>query len=310
MSDNNSASTPPAPAPTAPETGASSSSATSAPSVGNPGVLKDLTKDSIIIILVVVIMIVIILVTIYIVRLFKKSNLKETKITTKIVKLHDKASMPMNIPTTNMSVSNRGQEFTYSFWIYLGEYTVTTQHKLIFQRGSPTPTENTVSLTSTANPIIALDKGTNKLWFALSTTSVTTVNSLDTIFNNESSHLVSKIDYIPLHRWVFVTQVLRDNVMTIYMDGDIYSVSTTSSIKTQTNANRPIVSSTFGDAFIGSDKHFTTSFISKMNIYNYALTQKDIMKKYNEGPISKSLLSFFGLGNYGVRTPIFKMEDE
>lgn len=276
----------------------------------NNSVLKNITKDSIIIILVVIVMIVIILVTIYIIKLFKKSNLKETKVVKNVVKLHDKGGMPLNIPTSNLSISNRGQEFTYSFWIYLGEYTVTTQHKLVFQRGAPVPVGNTVSLTSVANPIVALDKGTNKMWFALSTTSVTSEKTLDAIFNNETGHLISKIDYLPLHRWIFVTMVLRDNVMTIYMDGDIYSVSTTAGIKVSSTSNRPIINSTFGDAFIGSNQHFTTSFISKMNMYNYALTQKDILKKYNEGPITKSLLSFFGIGNYGLRTPVYKMEDQ
>lgn len=274
-----------------------------------PGFMSEITNDSIIIILVIVAMIVIILITIYIVRMFKTSNLKETPIVKSIMKLHDKSITPLIIPSGTMTSSNRGQEFTYSFWIYLGEYTTTSQHKLIIQRGSPDPKEAVPRLNFTANPIIALDKGTNMMWFALSTTKTTGENSLDDIFNKNANCLVSKIEYIPLHRWVYVTMVLKDNIMTIYMDGDIYSVTTTSELQVTSNSIRPIINSTSGDALIGSNKHFTTSFISKMNTYNFALTQDEIMKKYNQGPINKSILSVFGLANYGVRAPIYNLQD-
>jgi hypothetical protein len=210
------------------------------------------------------------------------------------------------IPSAKLSTSNRGQEFAYSFWIYLGEYSTTSQHKLIIQRGSPEPKEAISKLNFNSNPIIALDKGTNMMWFALPTTNTTGENSLDDIFNKNANHLVSKIEYVPLHRWVFISMVLKDNIMTIYLDGDIYSVTTTSDIISTT---RPIVNQTSGDALLGNNKHYTTSFISKMNAYNFALTQNEILKKYNQGPVNKSILSVFGLANYGVRNPVYNLQD-
>lgn len=293
------------------KTGEAAAKATTG-AVEKTGYLKDITNDSIIIILVIIAMIVIILITIYIVRMFKKSNMKETNLVTSIIKLHDKANIPLNIPAGKLATSNRGQEFTYSFWIYLGEYSTTSQHKLLIQRGSPDPKEQVSKLSFNANPIIALDKGTNMMWFALSTTKTTGENSLDDIFNKNASCLVSKIEYVPLHRWVFISMVLRDNIMTIYLDGDIYSVTTTSDIVGSSSGNsvRPIVNSTYGDAFIGSSKHFTTSFISKLNSYNFALTQNEILKKYNQGPVNKSILSVFGLANYGVRNPVYNLQNK
>jgi hypothetical protein len=273
------------------------------------GIMKGLTNDSIIIILVVCAMVIIILITIYIIRIFKKSNLKETKLTSKIIQLDDKKVIPYKIPGGKMAVSNRGQEFSYTFWIYLGEYATTVQHKLVYQRGADQPTDNDVSISYTANPIIALDKGTNKLMFALSTSKASGTNTLDAIFNKSANYITSRIDYIPLHRWVFASMVLRDNIMTIYMDGDIYSVTTTADLLVNSTDVRPIVNSTNGDAFIGSTKFSTLGFISKLSMYNYGLTQNQIRSLYNRGPVTKSLLSMFGIANYGVRSPIYNLSD-
>lgn len=282
----------------------------SADGESNKGIMKNITSDSLIIILVVCAMVLIILITIYIIRMFKKSNLKETKLTKKIIQLDDRQVIPYNIPAGNMVVSNRGQEFAYTFWIYLGEYTTTVQHKLIYQRGSANPTDPNVTLSYTANPVIALDKGTNKLMFALATTKTTATNTIDSIFNKTANYVTTKIDYLPLHRWVFASMVLRDNVMTVYMDGDIYSVTTTADLQTSSNDARPIVSSTFGDGFIGNSKYSTLGFISKLCTYNYALSQNEIRSLYNQGPVVKSMLSMFGIANYGIRSPIYNLQDD
>jgi hypothetical protein len=273
------------------------------------GIMQGITNDSLIIILVICAMIVIILITIYIIRIFKKSNLKESKLTKKIIQMDDKSVIPYKIPGGSIDVSNRGQEFAYTFWIYLGEYTTTVQHKLVYQRGSALPTDTNVTLSYTANPVIALDKGTNKLMFALATSRTTGSNTINSIFSKTANYITTTIDYLPLHRWVFVTMVLRDNIMTVYMDGDIYSVTTTSDLQTTSTDVRPIVSSTFGDAFIGSTSYSTLGFISKLCTYNYALTQNEIKSMYNSGPIKKSLLSMFGIANYGVRSPVYNLQD-
>lgn len=274
------------------------------------GIMQGITTDSLIIILVICAMIIIIMITIYIIRIFKRSNLKETKLTKKIIQMDDKSIIPYKIPGGSMAVSNRGQEFSYTFWLYLGEYSTTVQHKLVYQRGSLPPTDTNVTLSYTANPVIALDKGTNKLMFALATTKTTGSNTIDSIFSKTANYVTTKIDYVPLHRWVFASMVLRDNIMTVYMDGDIYSVTTTSDLQVKSTDVRPIISSTFGDGFIGSTRYSTLGFLSKLSTYNYALSQNEIKSLYNSGPVVKSLLSLFGIANYGVRSPVYNLQDD
>lgn len=274
------------------------------------GVFQSLSQDSVIIIFVVICMIIIIIVTIYIVKMMRNSNLKQVPLTKKLISFEDKLTVPFKVPASALSVTSRGQEFSYSFWIYLGEYATTVNHKLVYQRGTNPGNSSVTTFPSTTSPIIALHKGTNKLMFALSTTASSGTNSLDDIFNKKSGYLVATIDYLPLHRWIFASMVLRDNVLTIYMDGDIYSVITTADIPTSSSSNRPIVSASYGDGFIGDLNQSTPGFVSKFSFYNYAVTQSELKHWYNNGPVTKSMLSFFGIANYGLRSPIYNLQDE
>lgn len=103
--------------------------------------------------------------------------------------------------------------------------------------------------------------------------------------------------------------VQKDNILTVYMDGDIYSVTTTADIRVSSGKPRPVVRSSFGDGFIGDISNSTPGFISKLAFYNYALTQDEILTIYNNGPVTKSMLSFFGIANYGLRSPIYNLQD-
>jgi hypothetical protein len=55
----------------------------------------------------------------------------------------------------------------------------------------------------------------------------------------------------------------------------------------------------------------TTGFsglISKFVIYNYDLNKNDVYKEYNKGPLG-GLLSSIGIPNYGLRNPIYKINN-
>lgn len=49
-----------------------------------------------------------------------------------------------------------------------------------------------------------------------------------------------------------------------------------------------------------------SGLISKFKSFNYDINQKDIYKDYNEGPIN-SILVNLGIGNYGIRNPIYRI---
>jgi hypothetical protein len=91
------------------------------------------------------------------------------------------------------------------------------------------------------------------------------------------------------------------------MDGDLYSVVTINDMDKKVSDLKPMVMGTNGDLLIGDMLYNTPGYISLSKFYNYAMTQKDIMDAYKQGPVQKSWLSYIGLGQYGVRSPLYEV---
>jgi len=296
--------------------GQATPSAPSASSSGASTTYTEMTKKTGIIILIVLAMFAIILIVVYIVNMIRKSSMKKIQILDKVIALDNRQIVPYTVPSGAMDVTLRGQEFSYSFWMYLSpHYDATANHKLLFTRGNPENEYTTFS--STANPIIFMHKSTNVLYFAMSTTEVKeNTNTLESIISRNangqftSKYLVSHIDYLPLQRWVHVAMAVRDASMTIYMDGDIYSVVNVADIPWSNGQVRPIIRGTQGVGAIGSPNNPTKGFMSHMEFFNYGLTQDQVKALYKNGPIRQTFLGRLGLGNYAWRTPIYKVEED
>lgn len=270
------------------------------------------------IVLIVVVMLVIVFVAMYIVNMFKSNSLKEVKLTNEIVAMDNRMSLPRVILSNTITTAMRGQEFSFNFWIYLSEsYDKTTQHKVIFQRGNEAVSNGT-SLPSMLNektsPIVVMDKDTNKMMIAVNTSNVKSGMTLFDIFQKDPTtkrykgpYLITSIDYVPLQRWVNITISVRDSMLTVFMDSDLYSIVTTIDA-TNEYGNIPFIRIPSGDITIGDPRNSTRGFLTKFRYYNYALAQNQIQKLYNEGPANTSFLSWFGLSRYGVRSPVYELD--
>lgn len=272
------------------------------------------TKKGGIIILIILAMFAIILIVVYIVNMVKKSSMKNIEVVNKVIPLDNRQIIPYKIPGSALEATMRGQEFSYSYWVYLSsQYDATANHKLIMARNNTEGEYNV--FTPEANPIIFMHRSTNVMYFALSTTEVKTRdNTFASIISKNangqftSKYLVSHIDYVPLQRWAHIVMSVRDASMTIYMDGDIYSVVNVADIPWEGSNVRPIIRSTQSDAVIGDPQNPAKGFLSKMEFFNYALSQDDCKDIYKQGPIKQTFFGKLGLGNYGVRTPVYKIE--
>lgn len=271
----------------------------------------DMSKNTGIVILVIVVLILIILIIIYIYRIFSSSGLKKIDLIDKVISLEQRGSLPYSIPSSKMSVTTRGQEFTYGFWLYLSDvYENTIEHKVLFTRGNTN--KSTSAIDSNANPVVLLDKGTNTMYVALSTTatpqsSAISVNSI-TVPGSDANFMVGKVDYVPLQRWVHYCIVVKDSSLMLFMDGELYSITTTADIKTTTSV-RPIIKGNNGDVIIGNPSSPIKGFMAKFQFFNYALSSSQIQDVYKAGPVNKSMLAYIGLGNYGLRTPVYNIDD-
>ena len=66
-----------------------------------------------------------------------------------------------------------------------------------------------------------------------------------------------------------------------------------------------------GDLYTGGDAYGKAGvgfpgYVSRVSFYNYELNADDVLGLYRSGPYPQS---WFGLGAYGLRTPVYKLAD-
>lgn len=264
---------------------------------------------------IVIIMIVFALVIVYIIKIVKNNGTEEIVLHKELIALADRNIVPMKIVDGVPSV-NGGQSFSITFWIYITDsYDITSNHKLVFQRGNGKP--NTDSFTSTTNPIVFMHKATNKMYIAVATKNASDDITLDQLTADKnatyvSGYMISKIDYVPFQRWVNIGITIQDYMISIYYDGQLYSVVSTGDVSESlfgTGKGRPMINGCSGDFYLGDSSNLFKGYIAKTSFYNYAISPTDIENLYKIGPSIKTWLSYLGLGNYGVRTPVYKLSE-
>jgi len=285
-----------------------------ASAVTKPKIMMETIKANWIIILIIVAMLVLVLIVIYIVQMVKKNKLQNVSLQAKMIALDDRSVVPLSIDASQMSLVTNGQEFSYTFWLILSSgYDSTSDYKMIMLRGNSVTTAGLYS--SNANPIILLDKSTNKMYICIATSAVSgTSNSASSILSRDpvtnqfnSGYMISAIDYVPLQRWVYIGVVIQDTTLYVFIDGDLYSATTVYDVVGGVGGIRPVIKGTNGNVAIGDKINTTPGYISKTQFFNYALTQTEMQSQYAAGPTPSSMLSIFGLNNYGVRSPVYQI---
>lgn len=281
--------------------------------------LVESVKDSWVIVIVIVAMLVLVIVVIYIVNMMKNTKLQNVVLQKDLITLDNRSAVPYKIPSANMSLISNGQEYSYSFWIFLGStYTSTNGPKIILQRGNTGAySASTIKINTGTSPLIMLDNITNKMYFCVATSSANSSKLPSEIIETDangrfkpSGYLVTYIDYVPLQRWVNIALVVKNTSIYVYMDADLYSVASLSDMARSTSPSvtvNPIIMGTSGDLTIGDNVNVTSGYVSMARFYNFAMGQPDIATMYNSGPAMSSWLSYLGLGNYGVRSPIYEV---
>lgn len=276
--------------------------------------MKDFAKSNGIVILIIIVLILIVIVIIWIVSLVRRSSYQSVDISDKVIRLDRPENVPVTFSGSKFPASN-GHEFTYSFWLYLTDYDVMYTHRVLFRRGGQIDSMNF------GNPIVGMDAKTNKMYVAIKTNQSLDVRTMDDVLAASKKYAVAVVDYVPLQRWVHIAFSVQDSILTVFMDGDIYSVKSITDItnvdpvrntpttSTSTSETRGFYSNTIGDMYVGDSKAIIKGFLSKLQYFNYALTQKDIQRVYNSGPVKQSILSMIGLSSYGMRSPIYRIDN-
>lgn len=198
-----------------------------------------------------------------------------------------------------------GSEFSYSFWIYVESITITSDYKIVLYQGNANSYVN-------GSTYVYMDPNTNKLYITVRTNGkpetpdVNNKINLQQILDNDGL-MQASIDYVPLQRWIHVLYAVRDAVMYVYLDGELYSVQSTFDMALRADGSRPMITKPIGDVFVGgkAGREGINGYIGRAQFMNYAVSLKQAKTIYSEGPYKQNFLSYLGIKNVGVRSPFF-----
>ena len=231
--------------------------------------------------------------------------------------------------TDKLPTLSNGREYAYSFWVYLESVKTDGNYNLVFLR-SP---NNDSNYLNNANPIVYLDKNSNKMVIKVRTASADTItyenldsviegegtNNPVTFHNDNCKYATFKIDYVPLQRWVNIIINVNNNMLAVIMDGAVHStrVLNEDNDRCPGESSSKLVSPTTGSIMIGNISEEINNlpaadgFISRVQFFNYSLkTPGHIKKIYNAGPVkSVGILQKLGLPLYGIRNPLYRIDE-
>lgn len=257
-------------------------------------------------VMILVVVIVLVAIIVYLVVKYKKGSLQSTDLSKRPIIIGNPLTGDFQVtPAGVLPAATNGIEFSYSIWMFVDNLQITTDHKVVLYRGSKDGFRG-------GNFFVCMDAKTNKLYALAQTNGVTygTANE-DTLLNvtSDKFFLKSTVDYVPLQRWVHVVYSIKDNIMSTFMDGDLYSVTSTFELPTY-NGVRPLIIKPAGDILIGgkSNVEGVNGYLGNLKYFNFALTLNEAKVLYNKGPYKKSWLSYFGVNNVGVRSPLYRID--
>ena len=284
--------------------------------------LNTSSNDSMVIVLVLLLLL---SVAIYLIILYNKPSAKKfTVINTPVnLKIQNNGNNEFKLIKKSKDIPEdiNGERFAYSFWVYLESANESDQHSLIFSRTSDEFDVDDPVIIKNSTILAYIRKNTNSMIIKLRTKGSTVVpnnnsenNDLDnmgfvnqdvftSIDDSVDDMLEFKLDYIPLQRWVNIIVNINGNLSTLFVDGRVHSTSVASSDR--------IVKMPEGKVIVGGDGILNTTkgYLSRLEFFDYAFTtQNQVNKIYKSGPVSQSILQRLGVTEYGIRSPLYKID--
>lgn len=230
---------------------------------------------------------------------------------------------PLVVSSGKLPAMSVGQPYSYSFWVYLTDFQPSLDlGKLILWRQKST-SGGSATVDGT-NPVVFMDPSVNQMYICVNTTrqpaqAPTKLTDLlrkdGTGANSNWSYLSAVVEYVPLQRWVNYTFTVQDSLLTVYQDGTLYTVASLyDMVDPENNVPRPMFGSSTGNVVVGSSSTGSISsgaagFAARVSFFNYALNSQQVLAIYKQGPSSNSVLQSLGMADYGVRSPIYRIDD-
>ena len=256
---------------------------------------KDMVSSNLgVMVIIGILFIVLVYVMVYLFRQYNNTSLKTVTMIKKPIKVPSDSLRNISTETGLPRLTNvNGHEFSYSMWIYVDGDSDVNTHQDKFVLGRMESADRMMN----ATPKFTIDKSTNKLYAE--------ILSNDTGVG--TSHKLS-IKYLPYQRWVNIILVVDNNFVQLFMDGELKEVKDISNYNTRNS----IVKTPVGNLFVGSTSSVPSfnGYISKVQVFNYAVTIDHAKVVYKAGPLHKSVLSSIGLQQYGIQSPIYRVDEK
>lgn len=268
------------------------------------------TASSSLYILVVLCLLCLIGVIIYVIYRINKYSLKTVSLLPEtVMNANAMSGSFVTVPSARLPKFAQGNEYSISFWLYVDNIQdkPDQEHKMIMYQGNPNNYDN-------GTLFVYMDGNTNRMYVSART------NGADITVNADASRtsklidikanpyfLHGTIEYVPIQRWLHFVVTIKDATMTVFMDGELYTVATIYEMQLRPNDIRPVLIKPSGDVMIGSKAGVlgVSGYIARAEYTNFSMTLRQVKSKYEEGPYKRSLFRFLGIPNVGMRNPFY-----
>lgn len=230
----------------------------------------------------------------YIAYRFLVNSLKMTKLTTDVLHCRTNAK---TVSASKLPTLSNGKEWGFSFWVYVEAANHTTNDKNILTFGSDS---------DDAPVMVVMDRNVNRMYFIFRTTAAShgdsALSALTTFRSggeHPESHVIVPFKYVPLSRWVMLTVVVDQDMVTLYSDYYMYSTVAASRFR-----QGAILADPNKDILIGSSTNGADAYISKLVFFNYGISMFQVKAMYGQGPGNGGLLGMLGVSKYKLQWPI------
>jgi hypothetical protein len=263
-------------------------------------------------------------VIIHLIRMFNKTDLKTVTLLKKPVRI-PKGDLEIINEDVDMPSKYNGNEYSYSIWFYVDTHQQTDRPKLLLYHG------NHRQIRGDTTPIFYMSPDYIELNVMVRTNDKLSTDhrsSLKGLHEHRACDYIKlNVPYVPMQRWVNAILVVDNDYVQLFLDGELRKVVDVTSKELieqkddeYGNPTKPI---TCDARFVGEETNgnnlyigkllsdeVVDGFISKVQIFNYAVTMDHAKIIYQSGPLHLSILSMLGLPMYGIRNPFYKIDSD
>ena len=185
-----------------------------------------------------------------------------------------------SLDVSRLPTFRNGTEYGFGMWLYMNEPPRTS---------GPAPL-----LSFNHQPVMELQAGQADVHVR-----VPVFNKSQSSRRRASVRPHGRFDHVSLKRWVHILAVHVDGIVTLFKDGEIYSVDRVDGVAAQLT----------GPVVVGGRP--VDAYVAGVTVLNHFPTDRQVDAMYRAGPYSNAsaLLRLLGFTNFGFRTPVYRMTE-